>query len=260
MAKHANLSLNKSLGQHFLTDKVVLQKIADAVKQHCGSLPLVEIGPGAGALTDYLIFRDDYKLIEFDKRWSAHLQQKYPQLHGRITEGDVLRVDFDKLFDTQFAVVGNFPYNISSQILFKILEHKEKVPVMVGMFQKEVAERVCSKEGSKAFGILSVLLQVFYDVEYLFDVPREAFNPPPQVVSGVMMMKVKENYTLPCNEVLFKQVVKTAFNQRRKTLRNSLKSMMNESIKELELFNLRPEQLSVRAFINLTNIIETAHS
>jgi len=130
---------------------------------------------------------------------------------------------------------------------------------MVGMFQKEVAERVCSKEGSKAFGILSVLLQVFYDVEYLFDVPREAFNPPPQVISGVMMMKRKENLVLPCNEVLFKQVVKTAFNQRRKTMRNSLKSMMNESIKELEIFNLRPEQLSVRAFINLTNIIESGY-
>jgi 16S rRNA (adenine1518-N6/adenine1519-N6)-dimethyltransferase len=259
LAKHANLNLNKSLGQHFLTDKYVLQQIADAVFLHCGTLPLVEIGPGAGALTDYLINVKDYKLIEFDKRWSEHLQQKYPQLKGRITEGDVLRVDFQEIFESEFAVVGNFPYNISSQILFKILDNKEKVPAMVGMFQKEVAERVCSKEGSKAFGILSVLLQVFYDVEYLFDVPREAFNPPPQVISGVMMMKRKENLVLPCNEVLFKQVVKTAFNQRRKTMRNSLKSMMNESIKELEIFNLRPEQLSVRAFINLTNIIESGY-
>lgn len=259
MAKHANLNLNKSLGQHFLTDKYVLKQIADAVFLHCGNLPLVEIGPGAGALTDFLIETEKYQLIEFDKRWSEHLQQKYPQLKGRITEGDVLRVDFQTLFDEEFAVVGNFPYNISSQILFKILENKEKVPAMVGMFQKEVAERVCSKEGSKAFGILSVLLQVFYDVEYLFDVPREAFNPPPKVISGVMMMKRKENLVLPCNEVLFKQVVKTAFNQRRKTMRNSLKSMMNEKLKELEIFDLRPEQLSVRAFINLTNIIESGY-
>lgn len=259
MAKHANLNLNKSLGQHFLTDKYVLKQIADVVFLHCGNLPLVEIGPGAGALTDFLIETEKYQLIEFDKRWSEHLQQKYPQLKGRITEGDVLRVDFQTLFDEEFAVVGNFPYNISSQILFKILENKEKVPAMVGMFQKEVAERVCSKEGSKAFGILSVLLQVFYDVEYLFDVPREAFNPPPKVISGVMMMKRKENLVLPCNEVLFKQVVKTAFNQRRKTMRNSLKSMMNEKLKELEIFDLRPEQLSVRAFINLTNIIESGY-
>jgi 16S rRNA (adenine1518-N6/adenine1519-N6)-dimethyltransferase len=256
LVKHANLKLNKSLGQHFLTDKQVLQQIVAAINIHAADLPLVEIGPGAGALSSYLKNRSDYRLIEFDNRWASYLPETFPELKDKIINEDALQVDFSKVFSGEFAVVGNFPYNISSQILFKILDNKAQVPAMVGMFQKEVAERVCSKEGSKAYGILSVLIQAFYEVEYLFDVPREAFNPPPQVISGVMMMKRKDSQTLPCNEVLFKNLIKTGFNQRRKTLRNCLKPFLNENIKDLEVFDMRPEQLSVEAFINLTNIIE----
>lgn len=256
MAKHQHLSLKKSLGQHFLKDQQVLQQIVDEIKNTCGNLPLVEVGPGAGALSKYFLNHSNYRLIEFDERWVTYLKEQYPILSDKIIQKDFLQLDLDDILKTPTAVIGNFPYNISSQILFKILDYKDNVPFMVGMFQKEVAERVCSPEGSKAYGIISVLLQAFYETEYLFDVPKEAFNPPPKVVSGVMKMTRKDNASLPCNEKKFKSVVKLAFNQRRKTLRNSLKSMISDNIKALEIFDKRPEQLSVEAFVNLTNIID----
>jgi 16S rRNA (adenine1518-N6/adenine1519-N6)-dimethyltransferase len=256
LGKHANLKLNKALGQHFLTDITVLKAIADRVLSVSEGVALVEIGPGAGALSALLKAKDQYLLIEYDERWASYLQNQFPELKGKVVNKDVLEVDFGKLYDTPFVVAGNFPYNISSQIMFKILDNKDKVPAMVGMFQKEVAERICSKEGSKAYGILSVLIQAYYDTEYLFDVPASAFNPPPKVVSGVMEMRRKSNIVLPCNENLFLTLVKTAFNQRRKTMRNSLRSFLNEETMNLEIFDMRPEQLSVNAFINLTNIIE----
>ena len=183
------------------------------------------------------------------------MQKEFPSLDGRVIEADFLKLDLEDIFDKPFAVVGNFPYNISSQIVFHILDYKDIIPVMLGMFQKEVAERISAKEGSKAYGIISVLTQLYYEAEYLFDVPREAFNPPPKVMSGVMVMKRrKEDFNI--DESLFRQVVKLSFNQRRKTLRNSLKQLLrDEEVKSLDIFNLRPEQLSLDAFLNLVNII-----
>ncbi|MGB1247948.1 MAG: 16S rRNA (adenine(1518)-N(6)/adenine(1519)-N(6))-dimethyltransferase RsmA [Chitinophagales bacterium] len=259
MAKHEHIKLDKGLGQHFLADVDYLHRIVDTIGEHVGDMSMVEVGPGAGAMSEYFMRKENYKLIEYDERWANYLPDKYPHLEGKVFNQDFLQTDLNTLFDEEFAVIGNFPYNISSQILFKILDYKEKIPVMVGMFQKEVAERAAGKEGKKTYGILSVLLSAYYDTEYLFDVPREAFNPPPKVTSGVMMMKRKKSLDLPCDAKLLKQIVKMSFNQRRKTLRNSLKPMINhnEELKQLEIFDKRPEQLSVDAFFNLTNLIAT---
>lgn len=255
MAKHQDIRLNKGLGQHFLQDQYVLSRIFEAIEEHAGDLPLLEVGPGAGALSALLLEREEYKLVEFDSRWVGHLQKEFPKLKDRIIEADFLELDLEKIFDSPFAVVGNFPYNISSQIVFHILDYRDKVPLMLGMFQKEVAARICAKEGSKTYGILSVLTQLYYETEYLFDVPREAFNPPPKVISGVMVMK-RRSHDFDIDESLFKQVVKLAFNQRRKTLRNSLKQLLrDEEVKALDIFNMRPEQLSLDAFLNLVNIL-----
>lgn len=257
MARHQDIRLNKGLGQHFLQDKYVLSRIYDAIEEYAGDWPLLEVGPGAGALSAYLVERDAYKLVEFDSRWVNHLKQEYPSLKDKIIEADFLELDLEEVFDSSYAVVGNFPYNISSQIVFHILDNKNKVPVMLGMFQKEVAQRICASEGSKAYGILSVLTRLFYEPEYLFDVPREAFNPPPKVISGVMVMKRRAtDYDI--DFAFFKQVVKMAFNQRRKTLRNSLKQLLHkDEVKALAIFDLRPEQLSLDGFLNLVNIIST---
>lgn len=248
----------KHLGQHFLTDENVAKKIADTLTLN-GYDKVLEIGPGMGVLTKYLLGKDtETFVVEIDTESVDYLQVHYPKLHGKIIGKDFLKYNFKEHFDNQpFAVIGNFPYNISSQIVFKVLEIRDLVPEFSGMFQKEVAERICEKKGSKTYGILSVLAQAFYDTEYLFTVSEHVFNPPPKVKSGVMRMRRKENYSLPCKESLFFTVVKTAFNQRRKTLRNSLKSLLNDSIKEDKLFDLRPEQLSVEEFILLTQKIET---
>lgn len=253
MARHQNIKLNKGLGQHFLSDLNVLNKIYESIKENTANLPILEVGPGGGSLTKFLVNEPQFKVVEFDTRWAELLKKDYPNIE--VINADFLQLDLNEVYSSPFAVVGNFPYNISSQIVFHILDYKEKVPVMVGMFQKEVAKRICSNAGTKDNGILSILTQLYYDTEYLFDVPREAFNPPPKVMSGVMLMKRKEvDYEVDFKKL--KQVVKLAFNQRRKTLRNSLKSMINnDEIKELEIFNLRPEQLDVAAFINLTNIL-----
>lgn len=248
----------KHLGQHFLTDESVAEKIAGTLS-YSGYSHVLEIGPGMGVLTKYLLKKEaDIHVIEIDRESVAYLKEHYPALEGKIHEKDFLKVDVTEIFgQDQFAIIGNFPYNISTQIVFKMLELREYVPEFSGMFQKEVAQRICEKEGSKAYGILSVLVQAFYEAEYLFTVPPTVFNPPPKVDSGVLRFIRKENIALPCDEKLFFRVVKTAFQQRRKTLRNSLKIFdLPENIREDSIFGLRPEQLSTARFIELTQKIQ----
>lgn len=247
----------KHLGQHFLNDENIAQKIADALTLD-GYKKVLEIGPGMGVLTKYLLEKPiDTYVIEIDTESVEYLQNHYLKLSSKIISKDFLKYNIKEVFgDEPFAIIGNFPYNISSQIVFRTLEMRDQIPEFSGMFQKEVAERICEKKGTKAYGILSVLTQAFYDTEYLFTVSEHVFTPPPKVKSGVMRMRRKENYKLPCEEKLFFNVVKTAFNQRRKTLRNSLKSFnMTDNLREDSIFDLRPEQLSVEQFIELTQKI-----
>ena len=251
----------KQLGQHFLTDLSIAEKIAKTL-DFSNYSRVLEIGPGMGVLTKYLLEKPTTTyVIEIDKESVAYLRNNYLNLSNRIIEEDFLKFDLNKVFnDKPFAIIGNYPYNISSQIVFKTLEMRSQIPEFSGMFQKEVAQRICEKKGSKTYGILSVLVQAFYDAEYLFTVPPQVFNPPPKVDSGVLILKRKDNYTLPCNEKLFFNVVKSAFNQRRKTLRNSLKAFnLTDNLKANSIFDLRPEQLSVEDFIKLTLLIETNH-
>lgn len=247
----------KHLGQHFLKDESIAQDIADALTLQ-GYDKVLEIGPGMGVLTKYLLDKDvETWVIEIDTESVDYLNAHYPKLHGKILSKDFLRYNISESFgDAPFAIIGNFPYNISSQIVFRALEMRYRIPEFAGMFQKEVAERICEKKGSKTYGILSVLVQAFYDAEYLFTVPEHVFNPPPKVKSGVLRLRRKENYHLPVDEALFFSVVKMAFNQRRKTLRNSLKTYnLADNLKEDSIFDLRPEQLSVEQFIELTKKI-----
>lgn len=248
----------KHLGQHFLNDENIAQKIADALTLE-GYKKVLEIGPGMGVLTKYLLEKPiETYVIEIDTESVEYLKTHYLKLSNKILSEDFLKYDLTKVFsDDPFAVIGNFPYNISSQIVFKVLEKRNQIPEFAGMFQKEVAERICEKKGSKTYGILSVLTQAFYDTEYLFTVSEHVFTPPPKVKSGVMRMRRKENFQLPCDEKLFFNVVKTGFNQRRKTLRNSLKSFnLSEKLREDSIFDLRPEQISVEQFIELTQKIQ----
>ena len=261
MSKDQLVKAKKHLGQHFLTDEGIAEKIADSLS-YKGYDHVLEIGPGMGVLTKYLLKKDSIThVIEIDTESVDYLKNNYLHLADRIIEKDFLKYDLKEVFgELPFAIIGNFPYNISSQILFKTLEMRDQIPEFSGMFQKEVALRICSKEGSKVYGILSVLTQAFYDAEYLFTVPPSVFNPPPKVDSGVLILKRKENFKLPCNEELFFKVVKTGFQQRRKTLRNSLKSFeISENIKSNPIFDKRPEQLSVQKFIVLTQLIENVH-
>lgn len=248
----------KHLGQHFLTDENIASKIADTLSYE-GYEKVLEIGPGMGVLTKYLLEKEtEVHVIEIDTESVEFLESNYLHLRGRIHEKDFLKFDLSEIFrDEQYAIIGNFPYNISTQIVFKVLELREQIPEFSGMFQKEVAKRICEKEGNKTYGILSVLTQAFYEAEYLFTVPPSVFNPPPKVDSGVLRLTRKENYTLPCHEKLFFRVVKTAFNQRRKTLRNSLKIFnLPDNLREDAIFGLRPEQLGFQQFIELTQKIE----
>ena len=247
----------KHLGQHFLNDLNVAQKIADTI-YHQGYKQVLEIGPGMGALTQFLLQKDsEVFVIEIDTESVVYLKTHFPQLNNHIIEGDFLKLPLNEIFKKPFALIGNFPYNISSQILFKALENKEIIPEITGMFQKEVAERVASQPGNKNYGIISVLLQAYYDIEYLFTVNEDVFTPPPKVKSGVIRLIRKENQTLYCDENLFKRVVKTAFNQRRKTLRNALKSIILFDEKKAEPYlGLRAEQLSVDDFIQITQSFE----
>ena len=249
----------KHLGQHFLKDENIAKKIAETLTLN-GYKTVLEIGPGMGVLTKYLLDKKNLTtyVIEIDSESVDYLKANYLNLANRIIEKDFLKYDLNEVFkDESFAIIGNFPYNISSQIVFKTLEMRNQVPEFSGMFQKEVAKRICEKEGSKSYGILSVLTQAFYKAEYLFTVPPQVFSPPPKVDSGVLKLTRKENYTLPCDEKLFFKVVKTAFQQRRKTLRNSLKTFnLSDNLKANVIFGKRPEQLSVQEFIILTSLIE----
>ena len=247
----------KHLGQHFLNDLNIAQKIADSLQKQAYK-QVLEIGPGMGVLTQFLLQKDsEVFVIEIDTESVVYLKTHFPQLNNHIIEGDFLKLPLNEIFKEPFALIGNFPYNISSQILFKALEHKDIIPEIAGMFQKEVAERVASQPGNKNYGIISVLLQAYYDIEYLFTVNEDVFTPPPKVKSGVIRLIRKENQTLDCDEKLFKRVVKTAFNQRRKTLRNALKSITLVDEKKAEPYlGLRAEQLSVDDFIQLTQSFE----
>ncbi|MCI1648061.1 MAG: 16S rRNA (adenine(1518)-N(6)/adenine(1519)-N(6))-dimethyltransferase RsmA [Bacteroides sp.] len=251
----------KFLGQHFLKDQKIAQDIADTVDT-CPELPVLEVGPGMGVLTQFLIKKDrQIKVVEVDYESVAYLQETYPSLKENIIEDDFLRMDLQHLFNGKpFVLTGNYPYNISSQIFFKMLDNKELIPCCTGMIQKEVAERIASGPGNKTYGILSVLIQAWYKVEYLFTVHENVFNPPPKVKSAVIRMIRNDTTNLGCNEVLFKQIVKTTFNQRRKTLRNSIKPILSKDnpLTEDPVFNKRPEQLSVQEFIDLTNQVEKA--
>lgn len=243
--------LKKSLGQHFLKDENICRKIIDAVMAEPFS-NLLEVGSGGGALTKYLIKipEIDFKAIEVDVEKVNYLQHTYPELQNRIIHCDFLEAD--PPFNDAFKVVGNFPYNISTQILFKILEWKSQVPVVVGMFQKEVAQRIAASPGNKVYGVLSVLVQAFYDVKYLFDVSEQSFTPPPKVKSGVIKMIKKLDTPAMRTEKDFSILVKTAFNQRRKTLRNAVKPLFDDTVLADEIFNKRAEQLSVKDFAMLT--------
>ncbi|OAB80434.1 16S rRNA (adenine(1518)-N(6)/adenine(1519)-N(6))-dimethyltransferase RsmA [Cochleicola gelatinilyticus] len=248
----------KHLGQHFLKDEVIAEKIADTLTLK-GYTNVLEIGPGMGVLTKYLVEKDIALVaVDLDSESISYLEENFLQENLQVLEADFLKSELSDFFgDEAFAITGNFPYNISTQIVFKTLEHKEQIPEFTGMFQKEVAQRICASEGNKTYGILSVLTQAFYDAEYLFTVPPTVFNPPPKVDSGVLRLVRKKDLSLPCDEKFFYRVVKTAFQQRRKTLRNSLKSFdLSDSLKEDTIFGQRPEQLSVSEFITLTQKLE----
>ncbi|MEY4935922.1 MAG: hypothetical protein RIS64_2281 [Bacteroidota bacterium] len=254
------MKAKKSFGQHFLHRQDIAQRIVNGLLLTEKYPRILEIGPGKGVLTQYLLEKKaqgiDLKAVEADRDMVHYLHEHYPILDGSVLEEDFLKLDLANLFKQEFCLIGNFPYNISSQILFKMIDFKEFIPEMVGMFQKEVAERVAAPPGSKTYGILSVLCQAFYETKYLFTVDKSAFNPPPQVQSGVIRLTRKANLNLGCDEKLFKQVVKAAFGQRRKMLRNSLQTVFGEiPVPETEFFTKRPEQLSLEAFIDLTQLI-----
>lgn len=248
----------KALGQHFLTDETIAARIAATLDDYKG-MPVLEVGPGMGVLTKYLLdYGHDVTVIEIDEESVDYLNQNFPSLHGRILGDDFLKMDLAKVMgDRQFCVIGNYPYNISSQIFFKVLDYKDLIPCCSGMLQKEVAERLAAAPGSKVYGILSVLLQAWYDIEYLFTVNENVFNPPPKVKSGVIRMKRNDVTQLGCDEKLFRTIVKTTFGQRRKTLRNSIRGLLPPGcvLPDLPVWGQRPEQLSVQEFINLTNVV-----
>jgi 16S rRNA (adenine1518-N6/adenine1519-N6)-dimethyltransferase len=259
--EHQHVRAKKHLGQHFLKRPEICEQIAHALTLHTGYTAVLEIGPGTGALTEWLLRRTDFTthVVEIDRESIAWLEVHYPALKPRIHAVDFLSLPLDRIMEQPFALIGNFPYNISSQIVFHMLEYRTWIPEMVGMFQREVAMRIAGKPGNKDYGILSVLAQAYYDIEYLFTVDEDAFVPPPKVKSGVIRMIRKEGYTLPCDEKVFKTVVKTAFNQRRKTLRNSLRALpFNKPDMSDALYNLRPEQLDVPAFITIAQACEHA--
>lgn len=249
----------KGLGQHFLRDHQIASDIVDSLVMG-DRTKVLEVGPGMGVLTRFLLQKSSFEttVVEIDRESVEYLKIYFPQLEGRIVEGDFLRMDLISIFSSApFSLIGNFPYNISSQILFKVLDYRDLIPEVVGMLQKEVADRICTGPGSKTYGILSVLLQAWYKAEYLFTVNEDVFDPPPKVKSAVIRLTSNGRTELGCNEKLFKAVVRQSFNQRRKMLRNSIKSF-TPRYDELDAFTLtrRPEQLSVEEFIQLTNDIE----
>ena len=250
----------KHLGQHFLKDETIALDIVKSLKHSHLYTKVLEVGPGMGVLTKYLINETSFETYIIDIDWDsiAYLKKHYPILENKIIEGDFLQLDFNNLFNNEpFAVIGNFPYHISTEILFKVLDHKNQVPEVVGMFQKEVAERIASKPRNKTYGITSVLLQAFYDIEYLFTVNETVFTPPPKVKSAVIRLTRNGVQQLDCNEKLFKQIVKAGFNQRRKTLRNSIKAFkLKPEFINHKYLTQRAEELSVADFVMLTNMVE----
>lgn len=251
----------KRLGQHFLNDEGIAGRIVDALydmlPEKGGSV--LEVGPGTGVLTKYLLQRKDldFRAVEIDEESVEYLFQTYPQIRKRLYEEDFLKMDLKKIFPDSLAIIGNFPYNISSQIFFRILDYRDSIPFAVGMVQKEVADRLASPPGNKAYGILSVLLQAWYDIEYLFTVEPGSFTPPPKVRSAVIRIRRNGRQSLDCDEDLFRKVVKTCFNMRRKTIRNSIKPLLGEySVEPTPLLDLRPEQLSVEMFVELTSMLK----
>ena len=252
----------KNLGQHFLTDLSIAKRIADTVDQPYAELPVLEVGPGMGVMTQYLVEKPrPLKVVEIDRESVAYLNENFPKLRENILGTDFLRMDLQQVFDgQQFVLTGNYPYDISSQIFFKMLDNRELIPCCTGMIQHEVAVRMAAKPGNKQYGILSVLIQAWYDVEYLFTVEPSVFNPPPKVQSAVIRMTRNQVEHLGCDEQLFKRVVKTVFNQRRKMLRVSLKQLLSENalsvIAQSPFATLRPEQLTIAQFVELTNLVE----
>ena len=250
----------KALGQHFLVDLSIAERIADTLQGYVGS-PVLEVGPGMGVLTEFLLAKGhDLRVVELDGESVDYLERNFPQLDGRIIADDFLRLDLGTIYDGQFCIIGNYPYNISSQIFFKVLDYRDRVVCCSGMLQKEVAERITAKPGSKTYGILSVLLQAWYDCEYLFTVSEHVFNPPPKVKSGVIRLRRNEVTDPGCDFALMRTVVKTTFGQRRKTIRNSARSLLPPSVPfppDSPLGALRPEQLSVAQFVELTNLIDS---
>lgn len=243
------------MGQHFLHDETICQSIVEALQQESFS-QLLEVGPGGGAITKYLlqIHGIAFKAVEIDNEKADYLEATYPSVKDKIIRDNFLKTASP--FEDSFIVIGNFPYNISSQILFKILEWKEQVPVIIGMFQKEVAQRVAAQPGSKAYGILSILIQAYYSVDYLFDVPPSSFTPPPQVMSGVIRLRRKKEVLSMKSERAFTVLVKTAFNQRRKMLRNATRSLFSEDVLQDAIFNKRAEQLSLDDFAKLSFLMK----
>jgi len=256
MEQRSKVYPKKNLGQHFLKDTAIAHKIADSLTGE-GYDSVLEIGPGMGILTGFLLERgfNDFRVIEIDNESVHYIYEHFPKLTNVIT-GDFLSMDIDKVFSGRMAIIGNFPYNISTQIMFKVLKHREKVIEVSGMLQKEVAERICAGPGSKTYGILSVLLQAYYKTNYLFTVPEHVFSPPPKVKSGVIRLRRNEVKNLDCDEILFFRVVKACFNQRRKTLRNSVRAAFELTRDDYHEFGLRPEQLSVDQFVQLTRWID----
>lgn len=251
----------KNLGQHFLTDLNVAKRIADTVDV-CPNIPILEIGPGMGVLTQYLVEKHrDVKAVEIDKESVAYLNEAFPILHDNIVGADFLQMNLEDIFSgKQFVLTGNYPYDISSQIFFKMLDYKNLIPCCTGMIQREVALRIAAQPGNKTYGILSVLIQAWYDVEYLFTVDEDVFNPPPKVKSAVIRMTRNNVSKLNCDEILFKRLVKTVFNQRRKMLRVSLRQMIpnkvHKNFYEQDVMTKRPEQLTIAQFVELTNMVE----
>lgn len=259
-----NVKPKKALGQHFLTDLSVAKRIAATLDDYRG-LPVIEVGPGMGVLTQFLLSQGhDVKVVEIDGESVEYLREEYPELSDRIIDADFLRLDLNVAVpgDGAFCVIGNYPYNISSQIFFHVLEYRDRVVCCSGMLQREVAERLAAPAGTKARGILSVLLQMWYDVEYLFTVDENVFNPPPKVKSGVIKLTRNGVTDAGCDERLFKTVVKTTFGQRRKTLRNSLRGLLppGATLPETDMLGMRPEQLTVSQFVELTNMIAAARA
>ncbi|MDR0686818.1 MAG: 16S rRNA (adenine(1518)-N(6)/adenine(1519)-N(6))-dimethyltransferase RsmA [Dysgonamonadaceae bacterium] len=251
-----NIRPKKRLGQHFLTDEEIARRIAGLIPKD--ELPVLEIGPGTGVLTQYLTkVHQNIRMIEIDPRSVAYLHERFPEFRDRIMLGDFMELHLESLFGSQFALIGNYPYNLSNQIFFKLIEHKDLISVCAGMVQKEVADRISSLPGKKTYGITSVLLQMWYDVEYIFTVEPESFNPPPKVRSAVIRLIRNGRRSLPCSEEALKLVVKTAFNQRRKTLRNSLRQLISSKhgIFDHNFLSRRPEQLTVEDFIALTMLL-----